>query len=154
MLSSRNNKEADILRGLQVGADDYIIKPLRPMVFLARVKAVLRRCDLTVFYKDGVFAYGDLKVEFGETNVTLGDRVVNLTPTEYHILWHLIKQAGKVVPNQTLLSLIWGPEYLEETYYLKAHVKNLRGKLGEYTADPRYIFTERGVGYRFAKVAT
>ena len=152
MLSSRN-KEADILRGLQVGADDYIIKPLHPMVFLARAKAVLRRCDLIAFYKDGVFAYGDLKVEFGETRVTLGDRIVNLTRTEYHILRHLIKHAGKVVPSQTLLGLIWGPEYLEETHYLKAHVKNLREKLGEYTADPRYIFTERGVGYRFAKVA-
>ncbi len=107
MLSSRS-KEADILRGLQVGADDYIIKPLIPMVFLARMKAVLRRSYSMPYFTDGVFEFGDLKVDYGETKVTLGDRVLNLTRTEYKILWHLIKSAGKIVPNRTLLGLVWG----------------------------------------------
>ncbi len=152
MLSSRS-KEADILRGLQVGADDYIIKPLIPMVFLARMKAVLRRSDSTPYFTDGVFEYGDLRVDFGETKVTLGNRDVNLTPTEYKILWHLIKSAGKIVPNRTLLGQVWGRENLEDTHYLKVHIKHIRQKLGDQPAAPQYIFNERSVGYRFAKVA-
>ena len=110
MLSSRS-KESDILRGLQVGADDYIIKPLIPMVFLARLKAVLRRSDSMLSFPDEVFAYGDLKVDFSQSKVTLAERDKTLTPTEYQILWHLIKAAGKVVPSQTLLGRIWGREY-------------------------------------------
>jgi len=152
MLSSRS-KEADILRGLQVGADDYIIKPLIPMVFLARMKAVLRRSNSTPYSTDGFFEYGDLRVDYGETKVTLGDRVVNLTRTEYKILWHLIKSAGKIVPNRTLLGQVWGRENLEDTNYLKVHIKHIREKLGDQPAAPKYIFNERSVGYRFAKVA-
>ncbi len=151
MLSSRS-KEADILRGLQVGADDYIIKPLIPMVFLARMKAVLRRSESTPYFTDGVFEYGDLRVDYGETEVTLGDRVLNLSRTEYKILWHLIKSAGKIVPNRTLLGRVWGRENLEDTHYLKVHIKHLREKLGDHPAAPKYIFNERSVGYRFAKV--
>ncbi len=153
MLSSRSNED-DLLRGLEVGADDYIIKPLIPMVFLARMKAVLRRSDSTTpYFTDGVFEYGDLRVDYGETKVTLGDRVANLTPMEYKILWHLIKSAGKIVPNRTLLGRILGREYLEDTQFLKVHIKHLREKLGDQAATPKYIFTERTVGYRFAKVA-
>ncbi len=152
MLSSRS-KEADIVRGLQVGADDYIIKPLIPMVFLARMKAVLRRSVSTPYFTDGEFEYGDLRVDFGETKVTLRDRVVNLTPTEYQILWHLIKSAGKIVPSRTLLGQVWGREYLEVTHSLKTHIKHIRQKLGDQPAAPKYIFTERNVGYGFAKVA-
>ncbi len=151
MLSSRS-KEADILRGLQVGADDYIIKPLIPMVFVARVKAVLRRSDPTPLVKDGEFGYADLKVDFGAAQVTLAERDVNLTPTEYQLLCQLIKCGGKVVPNQTLLGWVWGRDYIEETHLLKVHIKHIRDKLGEQTAAPKYIFTERNVGYRFAKV--
>ncbi len=150
MLSSRS-KEADILRGLQVGADDYIIKPLIPMVFLARMKAVLRRSYSTPSVTDGVFEYGDLRVDYGEAKVTLGDRVLHLTATEYKILWHLIKSAGKTVANRTLLGQVWGREHLENTDYLKVHIKHLREKLGDQPAAPKYIFTERNVGYGFAK---
>ncbi len=103
--------------------------------------------------EDGVFEYGDLRVDFGETKVTLGDRVVNLTRTEYKILWHLIKSAGKIVPSRTLLGQIWGREHLEDTHYLKVHIKYLRQKLGDQPAAPKYIFTEHSVGYRFAKGA-
>ncbi len=151
MLSSLS-KEADILRGLQVGADDYIIKPLIPMVFLARMKAVLRRSNSTPYFTGGVFEYGDLRVDYDETKVTLRDRVVNLTPTEYRILWHLIKSAGKIVAKRTLLGQVWGREYLEETHYLKIPIKHLRKKLGDQPAALKYIFTERSVGYGFAKV--
>jgi len=149
MVSSRS-KEADILRGLQVGADDYIIKPLIPMVFLARMKAVMRRSASRSYFTGGIFEYGDLSVDFGETKVTLRDRVVNLTLTEYKILWRLIKSAGKIVPNRTLLGQVWGRENLEDTHYLKVHIKHLREKLGDQPAAPKYIFNQRSVGYRFA----
>ncbi len=114
----------------------------------------MRRSDSTPSFADEVFAYGDLKVDFSKSKVTLAERDLNLTPTEYRLLWHLIKAAGKVVPNQTLLGKLWGREASEKTHYLKIPIKHLRDKLGEQTDTPKYIFTERGVGYRFAKVAT
>ncbi len=74
------------------------------------------------------------------------------TRTEYKILWHLIKSAGKIVPNRTLMGQVWGRENLEDTQYLKVYIKHLREKLGDQAAAPKYIFNERSVGYRFAKV--
>jgi two-component system KDP operon response regulator KdpE len=150
MLTGRG-KEADIVRGLDVGADDYIVKPFSPIVFIAKLKAVLRRCEpLPSLVEDGAFEYGDLKVDFGTSEVTLGGRVVNLTPTEYRLLCQLIKNAGKIVSSRTLLGLVWGRERLEETNYLKVHIKHLRHKLKEDAAAFKYIFTERNVGYGFA----
>jgi len=150
MLSSRS-KEAEILRGLQVGADDYIIKPLIPMVFLARLKAVLRRSDSTPASEDRVFEYAELKVDSGAAKVTLAERDLKLTPTEYLLLCELIKAPGKIVSSRTLLGKVWGRDHVEETHLLKVHIKHIREKLGEQTAAPKYIFTERSVGYRFAK---
>ncbi len=149
MLTERD-KEADIVRGLDVGADDYIVKPLDSIVFVARVKAVLRRADLTTPFEDKVFNYADLKVDFAMGVVTLGKGRVNLTPTEYGLLGQLIKRKGKIVRSRTLLGLVWGREHLEETNYLKVHIKHLRNKLKEDAAAPKYIFTARNVGYGFA----
>ncbi len=149
MLTERD-KEADIVRGLDVGADDYIVKPLDSIVFVARVKAVLRRADLTTPFEDKVFNYADLKVDFAMGVVTLGKGSVNLTPTEYGLLGQLIKRKGKIVRSRTLLGLVWGREHLEETNYLKVHIKHLRNKLKEDAAAPKYIFTARNVGYGFA----
>ena len=144
------DKEADIVRGLDVGADDYIIKPLNSIVFVARVKAVLRRADLTGPFEDKTFNHGDMRVDFAMAKVTLGERRVNLTPKEYGLLCQLIKRSGKIVRSRTLLGLVWGRDHVEETQYLKVHIKHLRSKLGEDTAAPKYIFTERNVGYGFA----
>ena len=149
MLTERD-KEADIARGLDVGADDYIVKPLDSIVFVARVKAVLRRSDLTTPFEDKVFNYGELGVDFGTSEVTLGGCGVNLTPTEYRLLCQLIKRKGKIVPSRTLLGLVWGREQLEETQYLKVHIKHLRNKLKEDATALKYIFTARNVGYGFA----
>ena len=150
MVTGRS-KEADIVRGLDVGADDYIVKPIKPIVFVAKLKAVLRRCDpQPSLFQAGVFEYGGLDVDFGMRKVTLGGRVVNLTPTEYRLLCKLIKNAGKIVSSRTLFGLVWGRERLEETNYLKDHIKHLRNKLKEDAAAPKYIFTERNVGYGFA----
>ena len=150
ILTSRS-KEADVVRGLQVGADDYIIKPLRGLEFMARVKAVLRRSVPThSVLGQQVLEYGELKVDFANAKVFLGERQIGLTPTEFRLLGQLLKSAGKVVPSRTLLGQVWGREFLEETRYLKVHIKHLRNKLGDDSAAPKYIFTERNVGYGFA----
>ncbi len=145
------DKEADILRGLDVGADDCIMKPLDPIVFMARAKAVLRRADPTQSLAvDKTFEYRGLKVYLGASRVTLGGRVLNLTPIEYRLLCRLIENAGKIVSSRTLLGLVWGRDHIEEIHYLKVNINRLRSKLGEDTAAPKYIFTEHKVGYGFA----
>ena len=150
MLTMRG-KEGDIVRGLQVGADDYIIKPFRGLVFMAKVKAVMRRAEPTpTVVSDQVFEYGDLKVDFATAAVFLGERRVSFTPTEYRLLCQLLKSVGKVVPSRTLLGQVWGRDHLDETRYLKVHIKHLRNKLGDDSAAPTYIFTERNFGYGFA----
>ena len=106
MLTERS-KEGDIVRGLQVGADDYIIKPLRGLVFMAKVKAVLRRAEPAPAVVDSqVFESGNLKVDFAAAAVFLGKQRISLTPTEYRLLCQLLKSAGKVVPSRTLLGQI------------------------------------------------
>ncbi len=152
ILTHRDGK-ADIVRGLDLGADDYIIHPFRPIEFLARVKSVLRRTQVSAFGDDKKpCTYGDLMVDFSNGRVHLGGQQVQLTPIESQLLYHLAKNAGKVVPHRTLLGHIWGWEYREETSYLKVHIKNLREKLGDDFSNPQYILTERNVGYRFAKI--
>ncbi len=154
MLTERS-KEGDVVRGLQVGADDYIIKPLRGLVFMAKVKAVMRRAEPTpTAVGSEVIEFGDLKVDFAATAVFLGEHRINLTPTEYRLLCQLLKSAGKVVPSRTLLGQVWGRDYLDETRYLKVHIKHLRNKLGDDPAAPQYIYTERNVGYGFVKPNT
>ena len=149
MLTGRG-KEADIVRGLDVGADDYIVKPFSPIVFIAKLKAVLRRADPQSVAVNRVFEYKDFKIDFGSSEVTLGGRRVDLTPTEYRLLGQLCKNAGRIIPNRILLGLVWGRERLDESSYLKVHIKHLRNKLREVTDAPKYIFTERNVGYGFA----
>ncbi len=147
------DKEADIVHGLQAGADDYVVKPFRPIEFMARVQSVLRRTHVSSFSGDEKpFNYGDLTVDFSHHEVSLAGKPIKLTPIEYQLLCHLSKNAGKVLTHRTLLSRIWGREYLEETNYLKVHVKHLRQKLEEDPAEPHFILTERSVGYRFAQV--
>ena len=90
--------------------------------------------------------------DFSHDEVFLGEQLLNLTPTEYRLLYHLVKNAGKVIPNRMLLGRVWGRGDLENTDYLKVHIKHLRQKLGDDPTDPRYIVTKRGFGYKFAKV--
>jgi len=112
MLTERS-KEADIVRGLDIGADDYIVKPFKPILFIARLKAVLRRAYPTPpLAVDRTFEYGDLNIDFGESRVTLRGRVLNLTPIEYRLLGQLIKRAGKIVSSRSLLGLVWGQRTL------------------------------------------
>ncbi len=146
------DKEADIVKGLQLGADDYVAKPFRPIEFMARVQSVLRRSQMTPYSgEERPFQHGDLTVDFTRHEVSLDGDPVKLTPTEYQLLYHLTKNAGRVLNHRTLLGRVWGREYLDETNYLKVHIKHLRQKLEEDPAEPKYILTERTVGYKFAK---
>ena len=149
MLTDRDRK-ADIVRGLDVGADDCIMKPLDPIMLMARLKAVLRRSDPTLFLvEDRAFEHGDLKVNFDRGKVTLGECRVDLTPTEYRLFYQLIQRRGQIVRSRTLLGLVWGWDHLEVAC-LKVNIQRIRSKLGEDPAAPKYIFTERNVGYGFA----
>jgi two-component system, OmpR family, KDP operon response regulator KdpE len=152
MLTVRE-KEADIVKGLQLGADDYVGKPFRAIEFMARVQSVLRRAQSSPYAvgEEKPFQHSTLLVDFTKHEVFLGDRQVRLTPTEYQLLYHLTKNAGKVLTHRMLLGRVWGREYLDETNYLKVHIKHLRQKLEDDPSEPRYILTERTVGYKFAK---
>jgi two-component system KDP operon response regulator KdpE len=153
MLTGRN-RDVDVVRGLELGADDYIIKPFSRIEFLARVQAVLRRAQvLPPGFTEPPFECGDLWIDFNSREVRVKGELVKLTPTEYSLLSHLAENAGRVLTHRTLLAEVWGPEYLNATDCLKVHIQRLRQKLGDTSASRRYIATERGVGYRFLKVS-
>jgi two-component system, OmpR family, KDP operon response regulator KdpE len=151
MLTARDS-EADKVRGLELGADDYLTKPFSHLELLARVRAVLRRAAMPLPTSVGPDAsVGELTINFARHEVTRDGARVNLTPTEYSLLYHLVRNAGQVMPHATLLAKVWGHEYVEEADYLKVYIGRLRAKIEEDPRQPRLILTERGVGYRFIK---
>ena len=150
MLSNRD-KEADIVRGLDAGADDYIVKPANPLVFIARANAVLRRSYLQPFSETTGFKYGELEIDFETAKVTLAKRPVKLTTTEYKLLIQLVKNAGRIVPRWTLIDLVWGRKNIVDSHCLKVCIARLRKKLEEDAVTPKYIITERSRGYGFPR---
>lgn len=143
--------EEDITRGLGLGADDYITKPFSPRVLTSRVAAVLRRAHWPAPPPRTVLRIDDrLSIDFNRHQVIVNGERIDLRPTEYRLLNHLIQNAGWVVPHDTLLAKVWGYEYRDETHYLRLYINYLRKKIEEDPANPQYILTERGVGYRFA----
>ena len=142
--------EMDKVKGLELGADDYIIKPFVPAEFLARIKAVLRRSQRTK-PKAGEkpFVRGKLKIDFATREVSIGDRLIKLTPSEYNLLCELARNEGRVLSNHMLLERVWGPEYTTETEYIKVYIQRLREKLEEEPGNPKMILSERGIGYKF-----
>ncbi|MHB8958108.1 MAG: response regulator transcription factor [Candidatus Limnocylindrales bacterium] len=149
MLTARDDA-MDKVKGLELGADDYVTKPFNHLELMARVKAVLRRLDMPApASRAPSFVSGELEVDFGKQEVRLrGDRV-ELTPTEYKLLYHLVRNAGHVLQHGTLLAKVWGREYIDEVDYVRVYVRRLREKLGDDPEHPRYIQTERRLGYRF-----
>ncbi len=148
MLSARDS-EVDKVRGLEMGADDYITKPFSHLELLARVRAVVRRYQNQMPSVGEVFESGNLKIDYASRTVSVGGEQVRLTPTEYSLLFHLSRNAGRVLPHQTLLAKVWGREYTDEIDYLKVYIRRLRQKL---EGDPEMIgriVSERGVGYKF-----
>jgi two-component system KDP operon response regulator KdpE len=139
--------ELDKVRGLQLGADDYVVKPFGHLELLARLRSVLRRAAGHATADEPPFLYEELRIEWGPHRVTVRGEPVRLTSTEYRLLEILAHNAGRVVENEVLLARIWGADARDETDYLKTYVHRLRVKLEADPAQPRYIRTERGVGY-------
>lgn len=148
MLSARD-AEVDKVRGLEMGADDYITKPFSHLELLARVRAVLRRYQNQLPAVGEVFESGDLRIDYASRSVMVDGRQVRLTPTEYSLLFHLTRNAGRVLPHHTLLAKVWGREYTDEIDYLKVYVRRLRQKLEGDPESIGQIVSERGVGYKF-----
>jgi two-component system KDP operon response regulator KdpE len=143
--------ETDKVRGLELGADDYVTKPFSPRELSSRIKALLRRLEMPSPPAKTVTRIDDhLTVDFQRHQVTVDGKPVKLRPTEYRLLYHLISNAGWVMSHETLLSKVWGHEYRDESHLLRLYVTYLRQKIEPDPANPRYILTERGAGYRFA----
>ena len=151
MLSAQAVTEDDIIEGLSAGADEYLIKPVRLNEFVARVKALLRRAQISS--SDIEYSYDDgyLNVDLHRRHVYVDERKVHLTPTEFKLLAVLMENAGRVVSQRDLLEHVWGREYIDDVYYPRVYISQLRRKIEPDPANPVYILTEHRVGYRFEK---
>jgi DNA-binding response OmpR family regulator len=151
MLTARHD-EVDKVRGLELGADDYITKPFSHLELLARARAVLRHSESQVPAAEGPpFAAGPLRIDYASREVTVEGKPVKLTPIEYGILYHLSRNENRVLTFRTLLAKVWGREYVDEVDYLKVHIQHLRRKLGDDPDNQPMIVNERGVGYKFVR---
>jgi two-component system KDP operon response regulator KdpE len=150
VLSARDQEQQKI-SALDNGADDYLTKPFSTAELLARIRVALRHAG-----RSGddagktTFEYGELKVDLAARRVFVAGAEVHLTPIEYKLLTTLVHHAGKVLTHRQLLKEVWGPQQTQETHYLRVFMANLRRKLESDPAQPRYLLTEQGVGYRLA----
>jgi two-component system KDP operon response regulator KdpE len=147
VLSARVN-EADKIRALDAGADDYLSKPFGVGELLARVRATLRRQRQPAADKTGLVQFGEVAVDLQNRRVTRAGEHVHLTPTEYRLLAVLVSNAGRVMTNPQLLRAVWGPSQSENGHYLRIYMGHLRHKLEQDPTQPRYLLTETAVGYR------
>ncbi len=148
MLTARA-EESDRIVGLELGADDYVVKPFSPKELVARVRAVLRRVDASVEAPDVVRA-GELEIDTGKRTVILGGRNIDLTPTEFELLLHIASAPGRVYTRAQLLDALHGVAFESYERAIDAHIKNLRRKLEPNPSNPRYLLTVYGVGYKYA----
>lgn len=149
MLTVKSDEE-DRIRGLDLGADDYVTKPFSPRELLSRIRAVLRRVEPAKSSMEvPLMVDEDLQIDFPRRAVIARGEHIKLRPTEYRLLSHLVDNAGWIVPQETLLAKVWGPEYRDDNQLLRLYITYLRKKIEPDPANPRYILTERGVGYQF-----
>lgn len=146
---SWRDSEKDTIQALETGADDYITKPFRPRELVARCRALLRRVRARNDREESVIQAGDLILDLGRRIVRKAGNVIRLTPTEYDLLVFFMKHPDSLLRRAQLLSAIWGTEYCNEAEYLRNYVGQLRKKIEEDPANPKYLMTEPWVGYRF-----
>jgi DNA-binding response OmpR family regulator len=147
MLTARS-AQVDLVHGFEVGADDYLTKPFSVTELLMRVQAVLRRSKWPeeILTRQG-FKAGPIEIDFGQHRVLADGEEIKLTPTEYRLLAYLASNANRVTTHRELLRAVWGPEYGEETEYLRVYIRYLRQKLEPVPSEPRYLLTQPGAGY-------
>lgn len=151
MLTAKDD-EMDKVRGLELGADDYITKPFGHLELMARIRAILRRSQIPLPTPErSRIIVGDVVLDIHRHTVEVQGRPLRLTPTEFNLLQQLMRNAGKVMPHETLLARVWGPEYRREIDYLKVYIRRLREKLEQDPQNPEYILTEYGIGYWFRR---
>jgi DNA-binding response OmpR family regulator len=146
MLTAKG-EEQDRVRGLDVGADDYLVKPFSVMELLARVRAVLRRAQVTETGQDRFFTHGNLRIDFARAEVWRGEQPVNLSATEYRLLLQFSHNIGKVLSAEELLTGVWGPEYRDDKEILWVTIARLRQKVEDDPHIPKHIATRSGLGY-------
>ncbi len=142
------HSESDKVELLDAGADDYVTKPFGKQEVLARIRAALRRSPTAGGLQP--FIADDLEIEFETRKVRAQGRTVRLTPKEFDLLRYLVSQRGKPIPHRELLQSVWGPDYGDQTDYLRVFITHLRKKIEPNPAKPKYILTEPWLGYRFA----
>ena len=150
LMLTAKTEEMDRVVGFELGADDYVTKPFSPRELVSRVRAVLRRTELTSDSTHGLIEVDErLKIDFDRHEVWVAGKLVNLRPTEYRLLYYLVQNTGWVVSHDQILTNVWGYEYRDQPHYVRLYINYLRQKIEKDPANPVYILTERGLGYRF-----
>lgn len=148
IIISARDQEAQKIRLLDAGADDYLSKPFGVQELLARIRVALRHRGTVVGVAQTHLEVDQLKIDLNAHRITLKGQELHLTPTEYNLLARLVRSAGKVVTHRQLLVDVWGEEFVDHTHYLRLYMGQLRAKIEDQPAEPRYLLTETGVGYR------
>lgn len=151
MLSAQAVTEDDVIEGLSAGADEYLTKPVRLNEFVARVQALLRRAQVTPPEVDQGYNDGYLSIDLHRRHVHVNGQKKHLTPTEFKLLAVLLENSGRVVAQRDLLEQVWGHEYVDDIYYPRVYISQLRRKIEPDASNPTYILTEHRIGYRFEK---
>lgn len=146
---SAKQSETEKVKCFDLGADDYLAKPFGVQELLARIRVSLKRSQM-MSLRDDIYQLDDLEIDIAHQTVKLRHKTVHLTPIEFKLLFALAQKPGKVFSHRHLLSTVWGSEYVDDIHYLRIHMGRLRARLESNTANPRYILTEPGIGYRLA----
>ena len=151
LVVSARHDDVGKVRLLDAGADDYLVKPFSVQELLARMRVSLRHRGVAVQAPLLHYSAGGLEVDVARHRVSLQGQAVHLTPTEFRLLARLVRQAGQVVTHRQLLADVWGPEHVDQLQYLRLYMGQLRAKLEDRPAEPQWLLTEPGVGYRLAE---